>query len=307
MKINSYFVVLLFLVCGGCHRNSVPTPEKEVYLAEMEAWHTQRLERLKSPEGWLNLAGLYWLQEGLNTFGSDTANTIVFPSKAPAFIGTIELRGDSVHLRSVFEPILIDGLPAICGKLNDDASGRPVIMALDSLAWHIIKREKHYGIRLRDYANPMIDSLISIPCFETNEHLRVMAEFRPYDKPEKQMVPTIIGVDEETLVPGELVFRIGGKKVILYPSQSEDGFFIVFGDQTNGHETYPAGRFLYTDAPDAENRVMIDFNKSYNPPCAFTPYATCPLPLRRNILPVRIEAGEKVVHLSYSGLVQHEL
>jgi uncharacterized protein (DUF1684 family) len=121
------------------------------------------------------------------------------------------------------------------------------------------------------------------------------------------LVPTIIGVDEETLIPGELEFRIRGKKLILYPSQAEDGFFIVFGDQTNGNETYAAGRFLYTAAPDANNRVIIDFNKSYNPPCAFTPYATCPLPLRRNILPIRIEAGEKAVHLSYSALIKDKM
>jgi uncharacterized protein (DUF1684 family) len=307
MKINSYFIMLLFLICGSCHRNSVPPPDKEAYSVEIETWRANRLERLKSREGWLNLAGLYWMKEGMNTFGSDTSNTIVFPSKAPAFIGTIERSGDSVFLRSVSEPVLIDGLPAVDKKLKDDASGKPDVMMLNSMAWHIIKREKQYGIRLRDYTSPMIDSLTSIPYFEINEDLRIIAEFRPYGQPEKQLVPTIIGVDEETLIPGELEFRIRGNKLILYPSQAEDGFFIVFGDQTNGNETYAAGRFLYTAAPDANNRVIIDFNKSYNPPCAFTPYATCPLPLRRNILPVRIEAGEKAVHLSYSALIKDKM
>lgn len=307
MKINTYFIVMIFLICGSCHRNSVPTPEKEVYFAEIETWRVNRLERLKSREGWLNLAGLYWLKEGMNTVGSDTSNTIVFPPKAPAFIGTIELRGDSVYLRSVSEPVLIDSLPAVDMILKDDASGKPDVMMLNSMAWHIIKREKQYGIRLRDYTSPMIDSLASIPYFDINEDLRIVAEFRPYKQPEKQLVPTVIGVDEETLIPGELEFRIRGKKLILYPSQAEDGFFIVFGDQTNGKETYAAGRFLYTAAPDTNNRVIIDFNKSYNPPCAFTPFATCPLPLRRNILPVQIEAGEKAVHLSYSALTKDKM
>lgn len=307
MKINNFFILLLLLICGSCHRNSIPTPDKKTYFNEIETWRAGRLERLKSREGWLNLAGLYWLKEGMNTIGSDTSNTIVFPSKAPAFIGTIELRGDSVYLRSVSEPVSIDSLPAVDKKLKDDASGKPDVMMLKSMAWHIIKRETQYGIRLRDYTSPMIDSLSSIPYFEINENLRIVAEFRPYGQPEKQMVPTVIGVDEETLIPGELEFRIRGKKLILYPAQAEDGFFIVFGDQTNGNETYAAGRFLYTSAPDAKNRVIIDFNKSYNPPCAFTPYATCPLPLRRNILPVRIEAGEKAVHLSYSALIKDNM
>jgi hypothetical protein len=194
-------------------------------------------------------------------------------------------------------PVRIDSLPAKNIKLKDDSSEKPDVMTLNSLAWFIIKRGDRYGIRLRDYTNPMIDSLSVIPCFEIKDQWRITADFKPYGVPEKYMVQTIIGTEEENLVPGELTFRIRGKKFMLYPFKSKDGFFIVFGDKTNGNETYPAGRFLYTAGPDDQNRVIIDFNKAYNPPCAFTPYATCPLPLRKNILPVAVEAGEKAVHL----------
>ena len=297
MKNNACLAIVLFLFFGSCQHSSDPKPDPVTYKAEIKAWQKKRLTDLKAPEGWLNLAGLFWLQEGMNTFGSDTANKIVFPAKAPAFIGVIELKGDSTYLRSVKVPVMIDSIPAVNVKIRNDASEKPDIMTLNSFAWYIIKRDNRYGIRLRDYDSPMINRLTTIPCFETNEQMRVMARFRPYEKPEKQLVPTIIGTYEENLIPGELIFRIRGKKLILYPFEAGDGFFLVFGDQTNGQETYPAGRFLYTSTPDAANNVIIDFNKSYNPPCAFTPFATCPLPLRRNILPVRIEAGEKAVHL----------
>jgi uncharacterized protein len=279
---------------AGCNRN---TTQPETYREEIEAWKEKRISNLKARDGWLNLAGLYWLQEGMNTFGSDSSNNLVFPLQAPAFIGVFERKGDSIYLLSTTVPVLINGIPSAHLKIRSDASGSPDMMTVDSLAWFVIKRNDKYGVRLRDFNNPMIDSLTGIPCFETNDRWRITAAFKPYSKPEKHLVKTIIGTVEENLVPGELHFRVSGKKLTLYPFVAEHGFFLVFGDETNGSETYPAGRFLYTNAPDTNNQVIIDFNKAYNPPCAFTPYATCPLPLRKNILPIAIEAGEKTVHL----------
>jgi uncharacterized protein (DUF1684 family) len=296
MNSVKYLLIIAGLL-AGCDRNPLPLPDPETYRSEIEAWHAKRLSNLKAPEGWLNLAGLYWLNEGLNSFGSDTSNTLVFPEKAPAFIGVLELKGDSVYLRETAVPVMVDSMPAANVRLKDDSFRDHDVMRLNSFAWFIIKRGDRYGIRLRDYDSPMIDSLTAIPCFETTDRWRIIAEFKPYAKPEKYMVQTVIGTEEENLVPGELTFRVHGKKLTLYPFDSADGLFIVFGDKTNGNETYPAGRFLYTAAPDDQNRVIIDFNKAYNPPCAFTPYATCPLPLPGNILPVAIEAGEKAVHL----------
>ena len=279
---------------AGCNQKPA---QPENYRTEIEVWRSKRISSLKARDGWLNLAGLYWLQEGLNTIGSDSSNSLVFPKRAPAFIGVIERKGDSIYLLSTSVPVLIGGVPSAHVKLRNDASGTPDVMMVDSLAWFIIKRGDRYGVRLRDFDNPLIDSLTAIPCFETNIRWRITAEFKPYAKPEKHQVQTIIGSEEENMVPGELHFHAGGKNLILYPFIAENGFFLVFGDATNGSETYPAGRFLYTDAPDADNHVIIDFNRAYNPPCAFTPYATCPLPLRKNVLPIAIAAGEKTVHV----------
>jgi len=291
----SFSITLYFLMCG-C-RNSDRLADTAAYHAEIEAWHNKRLNNLKAPEGWLNVAGLFWLQEGMNTFGSDTANSIVFPERAPSFIGVIERRGDSVYLRSTAVPVLINGLPAGNRKLKDDSHPDPDILSLDSMAWFILTRGGRYAVRLRDYTLPGITGLTSIPCFETDPAWRIKAKFKPYEKPEMCKVQTVIGTEEEKLIPGELTFKISGRKYHLYPFTSGDQLFIVFGDETNRNETYPAGRFLYANGPDTLNQVIIDFNKAYNPPCAFTPYATCPLPLRRNIISVEIQAGEKSVHL----------
>jgi len=201
-------------------------------------------------------------------------------------------------MHSTVKPVLIDGVPASGLKLNDDAMGKPTIMTLHPYAWNVIKRGNRYGIRLRDYESSMKDRLVSIPCFVTDEGYRIVAHFKPYVKPEKSKVTTIIGTEEENLIPGELHFRLFGKKQILYPFSENGDLFLVFGDLSNGEETYPAGRFLSAGAPDDKGRVILDFNKAYNPPCVFTPFATCPLPIRKNILSVRILAGEKVVHLS---------
>lgn len=290
-------LMFLLIIVLRCSQSKI---DPDSYRAEIEKWRTERLGNLKAPRGWLNLAGLFWLKEGMNTFGSDSSNYIVFPGNAPSFIGTLELRGDSVYLRSTKQPVLVENKPSSNIKLMDDASGKPTQMTLQPFTWTIIKRGTRYGIRLRDLKNALIDSLKYIPHFETDEKYRVIATFHPYSTPEKYKVQTIIGTEEESLVPGELHFRLREKKLILYPFSEDGRLFLVFGDRTNFEQTYPSGRFLYMEAPDEDNHVIIDFNKAYNPPCAFTPYATCPLPVRKNILPVSIQAGEKMVHLFHT-------
>jgi uncharacterized protein (DUF1684 family) len=289
------FLLIPLLTLASCQRQ--PSIDHDAYIKEIDQWHSERLSRLKDNNGWLALAGLYWLQEGLNTFGSDSANKLVFPKYAPPFIGTLELKDSNVFLRETVQPVLIDSLPASHVKLVHDMGGKPTRMILGWYAWTIIKRGDRFGVRLRDYKSPLPDSLHQIPNFETSEKYRVVAEFKPFDVPEKQVVHTVIGMDAENIIPGVLVFRLNGKKYQLFPAAEEGEWSIVFGDLTNGEETYDAGRFLNVDPPDEHNKVIIDFNKSYNPPCAFTPFATCQLPHRSNILPVRIEAGEKAVHL----------
>jgi uncharacterized protein (DUF1684 family) len=283
------------MLFAGCKKPFHIRQDDTGYKQEIEEWHQNRLKRLKAKNGWLNLAGLFWLKEGMNTIGSDSANTIVFPPKAPLSICNIELDSNRVYLRSTHVPVYCDSILINTMLLSDDQGGNPTIMTTGSFAWHIIKRGNRYAIRLRDYESPLSDSLKSLDYFHTSTDWVVLAKYRPFKAPKKLMVPTAIGTEEENMVPGELIFRINGRKMTLMPFASSNGFFIVFGDHTSGVETYPSGRFLYTEDPDKNNHVIIDFNKAYNPPCAFTPYATCPLPPRRNLLSVRIEAGEKYV------------
>ncbi len=170
-------------------------------------------------------------------------------------------------------------------------------MKAGSFGWFIIKRGDQYGIRLRDYNHPRIRSLNQIPCYPVSLSWRIEAKFHPFRADSIFNVPTMIGGTEEYRCPGKLVFTVGKVKTALYPFQTDDGFFIIFGDLTSGKETYASGRFLSTGKPDKHNRLIVDFNKAYNPPCAFSPYATCPLPPPQNRLKVEITAGEKAVHL----------
>ncbi len=294
MKIK-YFIITFFILIS-C--NNYTKPGKEEYLEDLQKWKEQRLQRLKSENGWLNLAGLYWLKEGENTFGSDSSNSIVFPPEAPPIGGKIIKSGDSVYFRSSPDSeIKINGKLQNFALLNPDPSGNPDLMEYKSLVWYIIKRDNMYGIRLRDYDHPRIKKLDHIPAFDPDLKWRKTAEFIPFDEPDTVLVPTVIGVDENYISPGKLVFRHKGKEYELLPFKAGEGFFIIIGDKTSAVETYPAGRFVYTKLPDKNNEVILDFNKAYNPPCAFSPYATCPLPPPENRLDLRIDAGEKEVHL----------
>ena len=168
MKKSTLLFLLLIMV--SCKQQ--PSIDHDAYVKEMDQWHADRLSRLKDKNGWLALAGLYWLKEGLNTFGSDTSNVLVFPGYAPPFIGTLELKDSTVYLQETVQPVLIDSVPASHIKLVDDMSGKPTRMILGRYAWNIIKRGDRFGVRLRDFESPLLDSLKNVPIFETNEQVQ---------------------------------------------------------------------------------------------------------------------------------------
>jgi uncharacterized protein (DUF1684 family) len=288
-----FFSILLFSTSLSCtHITS------ETYTKEIVDWREARVERLKSKTGWLNLAGLFWLKEGVNTFGSDSSNAIIFPQKADAFYGSFEKSGDSILLKaSTVSQITINGQPVSQKFISVDTTGNPDLMESGSLAWYIIKRDGRYGIRLRDYNNPRLSKLDSIPCYKTDANWRIVADFVPFVKPQTIKTTTIIGGAEINNCEGELVFRKGLRKYKLLPFTEGNSLFIIFADKTNGLETYGNGRFMSVSLPDSSNKVILDFNKAYNPPCAFSPFATCPMPPRENFLDLEVEAGEKEVHL----------
>lgn len=253
------------------------------HIDEVKAFRAARINSLKSETGWLNLAGLFWLKEGKNTFGGDEKNDFVFPSDhSDPFLGELLLKDGKVYYQTVSDTMLVyqDGIKV------------PVI-SHRSLRWFIIKRGEKYAVRLRDLEGEYVKAFKGIDTFPTDSAYRVVADFIPT----KGKMVTIIDVTGRAYAlesPGLLRFKLGKSFYELETSQEGDSLFIVFGDLTNKQQTYGAGRFIDTALPDAQGKVLIDFNKAYNPPCAFTPFATCPLPTAANKLAVEIKAGEQL-------------
>jgi len=283
---------------AGCNRSGPPVQDEAEYQASIETWRLERLERLKAEKGWLNLAGLFWLEEGENRFGSDPSNDIIFPDKASDFCGTLILKEGVVTLHAAQGSGIQDaGKPVTTLELRDDHTRNTTILRQGDLAWNVIRRGEQFGIRLRDYKHPRIEKLDSIPSYPAQKDYVVEARLVPYDEPRIMKVATPVeGYMEEYTCPGELHFRLHGNKLTLLPFISGKQYFLVFADKTTGLETYGAGRFMYASR-SRKGRVILDFNKAYNPPCVFTPYATCPMPPMENYLPIPIEAGEKAIHL----------
>lgn len=290
-------LIVLFLLVG-CNQSNPVIADEAAYVKSIEEWQHQRLERLKNKNGWLSLAGLYWLREGENSFGSDSSNLIVFPEKADDFGGTLHLE-DSIVTLSVAEGVEITINDSLVTKiqLNNDHQDKTTYLQQGDLAWYIIKRGERYGIRLRDHKHPRISELDHIPSYPIQSSYVVEATLEPFETPLSMTVATPLeGYTETYEVPGLLKFKLRGKNLELHPFASGSGYFLVIADETTTIDTYGAGRFMYA-TPDSTGRIILDFNKAYNPPCAFSPFATCPMPPRENILEVAIEAGEKSVHL----------
>jgi len=266
------------------------------YSADVERWHAKRVETLRAPNGWLNLVGLYWLDEGRNSFGSSPENKIVFPAGSIAgTAGYFERNGTTVKLIvAEHVGITIADQPVKEAIIFDKDSQRPPVLASGSLRWTIIRRDDKIGIRLRDLNSPLVTSFKDIDRYPVDTAWLIRAVFQPSPVPGSIAITNIIGQTSAQHSPGKLVFTVGSRQFTLDALEEGDEFFILFGDGTNGKTTYPSGRFISVARPStADNSTLIDFNKAYNPPCAFTNYATCPLPPKQNVLPIDVEAGEK--------------
>jgi hypothetical protein len=267
------------------------------YQHEIDKFRAEEVDDLKS--NWLVLAGLFWLKPGANTFGTAASNAIVLPEgTAPAKAGVFELSGDVVTLK--MEPgaaATIDNQPVTTAKLQPDTSGKPTVVTLGRLRMHVIKRGERIGIRLKDLQNPALRNFTALQFFPLDTTYRVTATWVPSDGKRTVDVPNVLGDVSHETVPGEVRFAINGQPLTLTAlgGDAAKGLFFVFSDTTSKTDTYPAGRFLEADAVK-DGKVVIDFNKAYNPPCAVTPYATCPLAPKENRLAVAIPAGEKFDH-----------
>ena len=288
-------VVVAFFISLINHQIMAQT-KIENYIQEIETWHQNRETNLKKETGWLTVSGLFWLDEGENTFGSGKENKIVFPDgKADAKIGSLILFKDEVRLNILpnIEVKRNDTLFSSGIIFNNDLEEQSVILSHKNLRWFIIKRGNRYGVRLRDLESDARKNFTHIECFPVIEKWKVNATFEAPNSKKTIPIHDVIGNTTETTFGGTLKFEIDGKSYTLDATlEGQDDLFIVFGDYTNGVKTYGAGRFLYAKKPKEGNKLVLDFNKSYNPPCAFTDFATCPLPPDQNKLPFEVLAGE---------------
>jgi hypothetical protein len=264
------------------------------YIAEIQQWRLERAADLKSEDGWLNLAGLFRLKEGKNTFGSNKNNDLVFP-KGSDFMGNLILENGEVRVEISKNVAVYHKNTEIKNLKIFSENEKPVVLQHQSLRWFVIQRGDRHYLRLRDLESANVTQFKGIETFPVDKKWRVEAELMPvppdYDR--KLQVTDVIGTTSLQPTPGPFVFEIDGRSYWLYPTWAGEQLFFVFGDATNGDTTYGAGRFLYAAKPDANGKTILDFNKAYNPPCAFTAFATCPLPSKENRLPVEVNAGEK--------------
>lgn len=301
-----FISVLITASCLTTMVCSCTGPEKEMtpaeYALHISEWDSARIARLKAPDGWVNLAGLFWLREGVNSIGSAVSNNIVFP-RGPEEVGYMRLEGDQVW----FSPAVALDIRTGDKRVYEETSifggdQGTVTLTIDSLAFFIIKRGERTGIRLRDYLHPGLEALRQIDRYQPDQEWIIRARLIEPAEDVFIRIPDILGDVSEEKVPGILEFEYGGETWELYPTGSRDRLFVIFADDTNATDTYGAGRFLSAGAVDMHGFVDLDFNKAYNPPCAFSPYATCPLPPGENFLPFGITAGEKAVHFSKDDL-----
>ncbi len=261
------------------------------YEDEIRQWHEKRVESLKAESGWLNLAGLYWLEEGSNTFGGSSENALIFPNdKSRPFLGEIILDKGHISLKAKPDAQIFSGEQPVT-ELDIFPDGKPVTLRHGLLRWFVIKRGEKYAIRLRDLESEYLKGFTGIERYPVQEKWRVKAQFVP-TKGRKVAITDITGRTEDQVSPGKLVFNVDGKEYNLDVVGKPENLFIIFADQTNKHDTYGSGRFLYSTL-ESDGTAWLDFNKAINPPCAFSPYATCPLPPKQNKLTLAVAAGEK--------------
>ncbi len=255
------------------------------YVDSILEWRREREERLKADDGWLTITGLFWLKEGEQTIGSAPDNDIVLPAhSAPPRLGTIEHYPGKTILRwaeTSRDPVV----------MKPDTTGEPTMVTVGDLTFWVIQRGDRYALRLRDRQSRLRKEFTGCHWFPVKPEYRIEARFLPYSEPKKIRVPSVVGIPEELESPGVVEFQLHGRTVRLTAVSAGDSLWFIFRDATSGKSTYGAARFLYAEMPK-DGKVILDFNKAYNPPCAFTPYATCPLPPRENRLDVPIEAGE---------------
>jgi hypothetical protein len=266
------------------------------YTNALLAWRAEMDSNLKAPYSWLSLAGLFWLDPGSNLIGSGEDCPIRLPERFPERAGEIIVVDDVVSFRADGNTVFnFNDTGRVSSEkiLSPDISGSPDYLFLEDIRLGYIVRDGKPAIRIWDPQNQRREGFGSRNWFEINPKLRIEATVNIYADPKKVMVDDIVGFKHEASMDANLAFEYEGNNFTLDAEKMESGaYYIIFKDNTAIGATYPSGRYMVTEIAD-DNKVVIDFNRAYNPPCAFTDFATCPLPRPENILPFNIEAGEK--------------
>lgn len=265
------------------------------YAQLIEKWRGEVEANLKKETGWLTVAGLFWLKEGSNTVGAgEDFDVRLTDNFKQGKFGEIDFKGGTATLKvENGVEAQADGKSVSTIELVSDENGKPTEIRTGTQTLFLIKREDRFGIRLRDSNSEARRNFKGRHWFPVDESSKVTARLEAWPEPKEIMVPNVLGGHFKMKSPGVLKFSVKGKEYSLHPVTEDDkSLFIIFGDGSNRDETYKGGRFLYADMP-VNGETVLDFNKAYNPPCAFTPFATCPLPPPQNKLEVEIKAGEK--------------
>ncbi len=286
---SEILICLITIMCFGCKI------QNDGYDQSILQWQQERLANLIKEDGWATLAGLFPLREGEQTFGSGKGNSILFPPFAPEELGSFIVSNDSVHL--VVKP-------GVDIRVADESISRvllapvaaPLLCTHGRLQWLLIRRGDQFLIRLRDIQHPARESLTSLPYYPIDKKWRLEATFHPYDSTKILPLPNVLDMLVNNNSPGYLTFEFDGENHSILTVEEDTKLFLLFYDETSGVETYGGGRYLYVDRPKDYGTTIIDFNKAYSPPCAFTEYATCLLPPPENRFSFAITAGEKDPH-----------
>jgi uncharacterized protein (DUF1684 family) len=268
--------------------------QSPAYRAEIEKHRTQRVKELRADDGWLTVAGLFWLNEGENVAGSAQGSHILLPSKAPAKLGVFELKGGKVTFTADPSAHVTAGGQRVTARPMDPRGGDKDAIHAGDLRMFVMRRGDRFAIRMRDLTSAARQRFDGLTYFPLRADLRVQAAFTPFTPTRKIPILNVLGQTPEMESPGYVTFTLDGRELRLepvYETQERSELFFIFSDLTSRDATYPAGRYVKAPLPRA-GIVDLDFNKAYNPPCAFTDFATCPLPPKQNQLPVRVEAGE---------------
>jgi uncharacterized protein (DUF1684 family) len=294
--LNKTIFCMILIFSGSCTNNpETQVDDFEIYQSEIDSWKDGRISSLK--KNWLSLAGLFKLKEGENSFGASETNDIVFPDRnVPDHMGSFFMNNGMVRIKINSDVEVLHNNESVREmEMQHDQSGNPTVLNYGTFSWHIIKRVNKMYVRLRDSKNPQIYAFKGITSYPLDTNWRFHCEFEPHMTTKIIETTTTSGDPSRISSSGAVGFRINGQyfRLDVWSIGNSGRFQTIFADETSGIDTYGAGRFIIVEKSNKSGNYMIDFNKSYNPPCAFTEFTTCPLPPPQNRLPIKITAGEK--------------